>query len=68
MRIKSRSGGIGRRPGLRIQFPKGSGGSSPPSCTNKSFLKIPLDIYFLRCIVKNKKQESFLLSNDKTQV
>ncbi len=28
-----KSGGIGRRAGLRIQFPKGSGGSSPFSCT-----------------------------------
>src|SRR5689334_3622759 len=28
-----RSGGIGRRAGLRIQFPRGSGGSSPLSCT-----------------------------------
>lgn len=30
-----KSGGIGRRPGFRIQFPKGSGGSSPFSCTIK---------------------------------
>ncbi len=28
-----KSGGIGRRTGLRIQFPKGNGGSSPFSCT-----------------------------------
>jgi FKBP-type peptidyl-prolyl cis-trans isomerase (trigger factor) len=34
-RARCKSGGIGRRAGLRIQFPKGSGGSSPFSCTKK---------------------------------
>ncbi len=33
--IECRSGETGRRAGLRIQFPKGSGGSSPLSCTKK---------------------------------
>ncbi len=31
-----RSGGIGRRAGLKIQWPSGRGGSSPPFGTNKN--------------------------------
>ncbi len=33
--FECKSGETGRRAGLRIQFPKGSGGSSPSSCTIK---------------------------------
>src|SRR5207249_2674468 len=39
-----KSGGIGRRAGLRIQFPKGSVGSTPSSCTSLHLLS---QFYFM---------------------
>ena len=52
----------GRRAGLRIQFPKGSGGSSPSSCTiKKEFVMVQNDK--ICCLVnQNKSNNSFLFT------